>query len=122
MKAVPLRQIDPVQINHEGPTSVNFRPLPKDNGSLSVDFGEELSPKASYDRAVINDMRSAGVMSICNDVLTSFNLSTVNAPETSPPLNVENPDHCLIDFPEAKGICKNISQRLKAAALWMYKP
>lgn len=121
LSSTPMRQIDPAHINQDGPTSVNFRPLPKDMGRLSVDHGEGLDPLTSFNRAIENEMRSAGVMSVCPDVISDLDMAVIPDPVSAPPLNVANPDHCLVEFPEPPKRWKNIGQRLKLAAKWLHQ-
>lgn len=87
-----LRQINPSFVQGGRPTSQAFRLRPKDENLLSVDDGNKVKPRASWERFTsAPDCRSAGVMAV-----TFAECSTQELPviEEGTPY----PEHCLIDF------------------------
>lgn len=102
-------------------TSLNFRPMPKDEGLLSVDDGNRVSAEDSW--ACFTETTggdSAGVAAF-----TAAEAEACELPVTEDPLP-ENPAHCVTDFnafSENQQVKK--AKRLKNAALargWQFQP
>jgi hypothetical protein len=100
-----LRQIHPNFVQAGRVTSQAFRPTPKDEGCLSVDNGDLITPLASLQRFTANPAyASAGIMAVsfseCEQ--QGFNVLADAIPY---------PEHCTIDFtPYSK---KEIEQKAK---------
>lgn len=114
------RHVDPVcHIQGDRVTSQLFRPMPKDGGCLSVDKGEILTPKESYDRFVKNGFRSIGILGVTVGECEEKNLEVREEPIP------KNPDHTLIDYSQLSppSQVKKVAAMLKMIAEergWLY--
>ena len=87
-----LRQVNPVWKKQDGTAaSLAFWPFPKDEGLLSVDDGDRVTPQAAWRRFVAR-FPSAGVWAVTLQEVTDAGL-----PVREDPL-VDNPEHAVVDF------------------------
>jgi len=89
-----LRQVHPHWVKADGTAaSIAFWPFPKDEGLLSVDDGDRVTPNASWRRYVAQPAcSSAGVWSFDLGEVTVLGL-----PAQEDPLP-NNPEHVVVDF------------------------
>ena len=87
-----LRQVNPSWKKEDGSAaSIAFWPFPKDEGLLSVDDGDRVTPKASWRRFVAR-FPSAGVWAV-----TLKEVAEADLPAREDPLP-DNPEHAVVDF------------------------
>jgi len=87
-----LRQVHPAFVKDYRVTSVVFRPTPKDEKQLSVDNGDYITAKQSYDRFVSNlNCSSIGVLAISKKECDDEALSVIED-------GVPYKEHCSINF------------------------
>jgi len=113
------RQIHPNFFQNGQPTSVAFRPFPKDQGHLSVYDGDQIRPEQTY-KHYTEDLKykSAGVMAVNVRECCSLDLPPCPSPEIFR-------EHAHLDFNglEKKQIDSK-SKALRAFALdrdWVYR-
>lgn len=89
-----LRQVHPNWVKDDGTAaSIAFWPFPKDEGLLSVDDGDRVTPEASWTRFVAKaGCSSAGVWSF-----TVQESADLGLPAQDNPLP-DNAEHVLVDF------------------------
>jgi hypothetical protein len=93
-----FRQIRPIWFKNGRPSSLNFQPLPKDNGMLSVSAASRTTAKASYDHFRAHGGRSSGVMAVTVSEGTQLGLDTFHDPIPSGAPFGPDPAHAVIDF------------------------
>ena len=87
-----LRHIHPNFVQAGRVTSQAFRPTPKDEGYLSVDNGDLITPHASWQRFTANpDYSSVGIMAVTCSECTQQALPVLA--DAAP-----YPEHCAIDY------------------------
>lgn len=87
-----LRQINPNFFQGDRVTSQAFRPTPKDQQRLSVDDGDQIAPRESYERfASQTGCRSIGVMAVTNGECAALNLHVIAD-------GIPYKEHASIDF------------------------
>jgi hypothetical protein len=92
-----LRQVPPAWLQDGRVTSQAFKPMPKDQGLLSVSRGSRISPEAAYDRHVnVLGFKSAGVWCITVQDCSDEELRVYADPIDEPPH--PDPAHALVDF------------------------
>ena len=115
-----LRQIHPSFVQNGRPTSQAFRPTPKDQDQLSVDDGDKIDAKASWERFTGTlGFESIGAMAVTYTECSSQNLPVVADGKPYP-------EHCFIDF---SGVLKKVAEK-KAKVLashavqrgWLFEP
>ena len=115
------RQIHPLFLCNDQPTSQAFGPTSKDEGFLSVDHGDMISPEEAYRQyTVCCGYDSAGVMAVtlleCHDI----GLSVAADPKPS------RLAHHVVDFTCcSKSKSKTKAKKLKRLAIdrgWQYCP
>ena len=85
-----LRQAHPSFFNDDGLTSQAFVPFPKDDGGLSVDDGDLVTAKESFDFYTTTlDLKSVGIWSVTSQEAT----------EVDTPAVAKNSAHCDLKFP-----------------------
>ncbi|WP_447829512.1 hypothetical protein [Aeromonas salmonicida] len=107
-----LRQVHPSFIQDGRVTSQVFRPTPKDEQQLSVDNGDAVTPRDSWQRfTTILGCQSIGVMAVSHSQCVEQELPVI---EDGHPY----PEHCSINFSdfEKKGIEKK-AKLLRAKAV-----
>lgn len=89
-----LRQVHPNWVKEDGTVaSLAFWPFPKDEGLLSVDDGDRVTPQASWARFVAKPgCSSGGVWAV-----TVQEAADLGLPAQEDPLT-DNPEHVLVDF------------------------
>lgn len=115
-----LRQIHASWIEGGEATSQAFTPTSKDDGRLSVDDGDQITPGAAWGTYTRQGHQSEGVMAVTVAEVHQRSLSVAPAPTP------ERPEHALIDFTSvsrsrAKRIGKKLSERANERR-WLYKP
>jgi hypothetical protein len=96
MQAItPLfRQVHPNWIKEDGVVaSISFLPFPKDEALLSVDDGDRVTPRASWERYVAQaNCSSGGVWAATVEEAAQIDLPSRENPVEG------NPEHAVIDF------------------------
>ena len=115
-----LRQVHPTFVQNGTITSQVFRPTPKDENQLSVDNGDKISAKNSFDRFCSQpDCNSAGVMAVSCKECKERELEVIED-------GVPTPEHCSIDFTgKSRKQVEKIAKYLKRQATdrgWQYQP
>ncbi len=113
-----LRQVHPTFIQDGKVTSQVFRPTPKDEGSLSVDNGDMISPFDSWIRFTAKPTcHSVGILAVSHGECVEQELAVV---EDANPY----PEHCSIIFSSfSKSQIEQKAKILKVAAErrgWLY--
>jgi hypothetical protein len=106
------RQVHPNFVRDGRPTSQAFRPMPKDQGKLSVARGSLTTAASAYEHhTVALGLGSAGTWGLTVGECDAQALTVLPDPLTSPPEKVADPAHAVIDFSglsnskvEAKGM------------------
>jgi hypothetical protein len=115
-----LRQVHPSFVQNGRPTSQVFRPTPKDEDRLSVDDGDKIDAKASWERFTGTlGFESIGVLAVPHAECAAQDLPVTADGEPYP-------EHCFLDF---SGIVKKAAER-KAKVLtshavergWLFEP
>ena len=87
-----MRQINQVYVSGTQPSYLAFRPQSKDDFLLSVNNGDLITAKCSWERFVSNPQcHSVGVLAVTKGECTSEHLPVI---EDGQPY----PDHCSISF------------------------
>lgn len=87
-----LRQVHPSFFDDGKITSQVFRPTPKDENKLSVDNGDKISAKESYQNFTAQqNCHSMGVLAISKQEINDQQLPLIED-------GVPNPEHCSISF------------------------
>lgn len=115
-----LRQVHPTFVQNGTITSQVFRPTPKDENLLSVDNGDKISTRDSFERFCEQpNCNSAGVMAVTCQECKERELEVV---EDGDPY----PEHCSIDYSaHSKKQVEKIAKYLKRQAQsrgWQFQP
>ena len=87
-----LRQINQVYVMGTQPAYLAFRPQTKDNSLLSVDNGDKITAKGSWERFIANPQcHSIGVLAVSSGECANEDLPVI---EDGQPY----PEHCSISF------------------------
>ena len=113
-----FRQVHPSFVRDGRPSSQAFRPMPKDDGKLSVARGALTTSGAAYDLFVNGlGFPSAGTWGITVAECSEQNLSVFPDPLQAPPENVADPAHAVVDFsPHSKSQAEARGARLARKA------
>ena len=113
-----LRQVNPKFIQDGEVTSQAFTPFPKDKGGLSVDDGDQTSPKASFLHFTQTlGFASAGVWAVKGVEVQATGLSYRSDPIPDRAGSPGNPAHALIDFgTRSDKECRKLAKLLKRHA------
>lgn len=76
-------------------TSYAFRPMPKDQGELSVDVEPLTTAAKCYADFIANGGHSVGVWAVTTQECAKTGLAAYHKPRTAPP---PNPSHGIVDF------------------------
>ena len=76
-------------------TSYAFRPMPKDQGELSVDVEPLTTADKCYADFIANGGHSVGVWAVTTQECAATGLNAYHKPRISPP---PNPSHGVVDF------------------------
>jgi hypothetical protein len=121
-----FRQIRPTWFKHGRPSSLNFQPLPKDAGLLSVSAGSRTTAQRSFERFTSFAGASSGVMAVTVAECSGHGLPSFYDPIPAGDRFGPDPSHALIDFRAlgdraikrtAKLLCRSALQRG-----WAYCP
>ena len=110
-----LRQVNPNWVREGRVSSQAFRPMPKDNGLLSVDRATLITAEDShrlFTEAL--GLASVGTWAVTVAECTAQSLVVLEDPLTSPPEKVPNPAHAVILFAAvlSKGQIESKGQKL----------
>ncbi len=94
-----FRQVNPNWIREGRVSSQAFRPMPKDEGLLSVDRGSMTTPEASY-RLFTEGLAlsSAGTWGVTVAECTAQGLAVLEDALASPPEPVANAAHAVVSY------------------------
>ena len=96
-----FRQVNPNWVREGRVSSQAFRPMPKDEGRLSVDRGSLTTPAASFTLFTEGlGLASAGTWAITVGECKDYGLLALEDPLSSPPEPVANLAHALVSFKE----------------------
>jgi len=108
-----LRQAHPKFCKDGLVTSQAFYPFPKDEGLLSVDDGDKISPEESHKRFT----ETLGYQSESVWSVTAAEADVEQVPANADPL-ADNAEHCLLNFSAHNDKkCRKIAKKLKIFAL-----
>lgn len=115
-----LRQIHSTWIQSGEATSQAFTPTSKDEGRLSVDDGDQITPEAAWAAFRAQGHESAGVMAVTVAEVHERSLTAVADPTP------DTPEHAIIDFTsvsraQTKRLAKALSQKANDRG-WQYQP
>lgn len=108
-----LRQAHPQFAPGGQLTSQVFYPFPKDEGLLSVDDGDQISPEEAFGHyTTVLRLESSGVWAVAKREADGESVPAVPTPEP------DRPSHASLDFRgKSDKECRRIAKRLKALAL-----
>ncbi len=94
-----FRQVHPTFIRDGRPSGQSFRPMPKDEGKLSVARGAITGAEAAYDLHTKGlGFASAGTWAVTAEECAGQSLPVLADPLTAPPEPIANPAHAVVDF------------------------
>jgi len=107
-----LRQVHPKFLPEGELSSQAFMPFPKDDGKLSVDNGDLVTPQASYQHYTVKlGLESIGVWAVNGAEVESVGLLYRSDPVPT------NQAHAVIDFGTlAEKVCRKLAKKLKKFA------
>ncbi|QQR47767.1 hypothetical protein JKA73_17680 [Myxococcus xanthus] len=114
-------------INDGTPTSMAFKPLPKDEGELSVDLGSLTTAEASFNHFTqVVGGQSSGVWAVTTNECKSQELDAYHRPKADHP---PNPTHGIVDFRHLgsdnkmkKKAAKLVEAAIKRGCQWPLSP
>ena len=114
-----FRQVHPGFVRDGRPSSQAFRPMPKDEGKLSVARGAVTTAAAAYElHTRERGHGSAGTWAITVGECRGQALAVVADPLVSPPETIADPAHALVDFtPHSKNQAEAKGARLARRAV-----
>jgi hypothetical protein len=111
-----FRQVHPNFLRDGRPTGQAFRPTQKDAGKLSVARGVLTTAQRAYEHYTnARGLRSAGTWGITVAECKKEGLVARPDPLTSPPENVADPAHAIVDFTEVASMSQREAKGARLA-------